>query len=154
MSSEWGAVTYNEDFQINTSKEFEFIDITDRVNRIVDKSEISNGLIVVYALHTTAAIVINENEPLLLQDLEDTLKKIAPKEMPYRHNDFSIRTVNMCDDECKNGHSHCQHILLGPSKTIPLISNKMVLGKWQKVFLVELDRPRTRHVVVSILGTK
>lgn len=137
---------------IDTTQGLEFVDITDHVLDAVNKAGLTSGSIVVYSMHTTAAIVINENEPLLIKDMQDTLKAFAPHERDYRHNDFSIRTVNMCDDECGNGHAHCQHLFLGVSETIPLVDGKPLLGRWQRVFLVELDRPRKREVVISILG--
>ncbi|MFQ5900414.1 MAG: secondary thiamine-phosphate synthase enzyme YjbQ [Thermodesulfobacteriota bacterium] len=144
--------TFSKTLQINTTRGFEFIDITDHVLEVVNKARITDGFIVVYSLHTTAAVIINENEPLLIKDMEETLRRIAPPNGDYGHNDFSARTVNICDDECKNGHSHCQHLFLGTSETIPLLEGKHRLGRWQRIFLVELDSARPRQVVVSILG--
>jgi secondary thiamine-phosphate synthase enzyme len=80
------------------------------------------------------------------------LQTAAPREGEYRHNDFVIRTANMTDDECPNGHSHCQHLLLAASETVPVSGGRPLLGRWQSVFLVELDRPREREVVVQVLG--
>jgi secondary thiamine-phosphate synthase enzyme len=95
---------------------------------------------------------INENEPLLLSDMEEFLKRVAPRELYYRHNDFSIRTENMTEDECPNAHAHCQHLILGASETIPVVEGELALGRWQRIFLVELDRPREREVCVQIIG--
>lgn len=138
--------------EINTKKAPEFVDITDKVDGFIRDSSIRNGFAVVYSKHTTAAIRINENEPLLLQDMEEFLSKIASPKEKYRHNDFSIRTVNMNDDECPNGHAHCQNLLLGSSENIPIIDGKLQFGKWQSVFFVELDMPRSREVLVQIVG--
>ena len=113
---------------------------------------VSHGFVVVFSRHTTAAIKINENEPLLLQDMEQFLERISPRNGNYRHNDFEIRTVNMNEDECPNGHAHCQHLLLGTSETIPIVEGMMQFGQWQSIFLIELDHPRTREVVVQVLG--
>ena len=118
----------------------------------IKDSSIRNGFAVVYSKHTTAAIRINENEPLLLQDMEEFLSKLASREENYRHNDFSIRTVNMTDDECPNGHAHCQNLLLGSSENIPIIDGQLQFGKWQSIFFVELDMPRSREVLVQIVG--
>ena len=130
----------------------EFIDITDEVLRVLEESEIQEGTVCVFSRHTTAAIKINENEPLLLRDMARFLSAAAPKEAEYRHNDFVIRTANMTEDECPNGHSHCQHLLLGTSETIPICEGELMLGRWQRVFLIELDRPRPREVVIQIQG--
>lgn len=130
----------------------EFIDITDEVAAAVEASGIQDGTVTVFSRHTTAAVKINENEPLLLRDMARFLETSAPREAEYRHNDFVIRTANMTDDECPNGHSHCQHLLLGASETIPVMGGRLGLGRWQSVFLVELDRPREREVVIQVLG--
>lgn len=137
---------------LDTTKSPEFIDITDRVKRIVQDSQVRDGFVVVYSKHTTAAIKINENEPLLLKDMEEFLEGIAPRNGDYRHNDFSIRTVNMTDDECPNGHAHCQHLLLGTSENIPIVGGELQFGRWQRIFLIELDMPRSREVLVQIIG--
>jgi len=130
----------------------EFIDITDEVREILGRSGVQEGTVVVFSRHTTAAIKINENEPLLLRDMADFLERTAPPAGDYRHNDFFIRTANMTQDECPNGHSHCQHLLLGASESVPVAGGELLLGRWQRVFLVELDRPREREVVVQVQG--
>ena len=136
----------------NTKKAPEFIDITEYVCRFVEESKVQNGMALVYSKHTTAAIKINENEPLLIEDMEKFLDRIASREDEYRHNDFTIRTVNMNDDECPNGHAHCQHLLMGTSETVPIVDGQVQVGTWQRIFLVELDMPRHREVIVQILG--
>ncbi len=130
----------------------EFIDITDEVLGAVEASEVREGSVTVFSRHTTAAVKINENEPLLLEDMARFLERAAPREADYRHNDFVIRTVNMTEDECPNGHSHCQHLLLSASETIPICDGVALLGRWQRVFLIELDRPRSRQVVIQVQG--
>ena len=106
----------------------------------------------VFSEHTTAAIRINENEPLLLRDMARTLRQIAPPNAYYEHNDFGRRTVNMNPDECANGHAHCQHLFLASSETIPVIEGRAALGTYQRVFLIELDHPRMRTVLVTVIG--
>lgn len=137
-----------------TKKALEFVDITAEVQKATSESHIENGLVLIYAKHTTAAIKINEYEAGLLEDFKDFLKKIVPSEIYYRHNDFRIRVFKPGEDEseCPNGHSHCQHLLLGASETVPLIKGKLALGRWQRIFLVELCEPRKREVCVQIVG--
>ena len=115
-------------------------------------SGIDNGLALIYSKHTTAAVVINENEPLLLRDMADFLEKIAPRHGRYRHNDFESRTVNMTPDESPNGHAHLQHLVMGASETVPVIDGQAQLGRWQSVFFIELDHPRNREVMVQVVG--
>ena len=140
---------------VESSSAPEFIDITDSVTDFVHQSEIRNGFAVVFSRHTTAAIAIQENEPLLLEDMRSLIERIAPKNAHYRHNDFSVRTVNMNEDERPNGHSHCQHLAIGTSETLPVVDGNLALGQWQRVFAVELDGERPvsrREVLVQIMG--
>jgi len=130
----------------------EFIDITADVLQAVADSGVREGTVTVFSRHTTAAVKINENEPLLLEDMARFLDDAAPPEGEYRHNDFLVRTENMTEDECPNGHSHCQHLLLSASETIPVCDGSVLLGRWQRVFLIELDRPRRREVVIQVVG--
>jgi secondary thiamine-phosphate synthase enzyme len=139
--------------QVDTAESPAFIDITQRVLAAVRESEIWNGFVLVYSKHTTAAITIQENEPLLLEDLCRLLERFSPHNADYRHNDFSVRTVHMHEDECPNGHSHCQHLILGTSETLPIIDGTVPLGEYQRIFVVELDPERTRReVLVQIMG--
>ena len=138
--------------QLETKEAPEFIDITDWVCQCVAQSKVANGFVIVYSKHTTAAVKINENEPLLLQDMVAFLEKMSPRNGGYQHNDFSIRTVNMTADESPNGHAHLQHLLLGTSETVPLIDGIMQFGRYQSVFFIELDHPRSREVTVQVVG--
>ena len=137
---------------VKTQEAPEFIDITDWVSGCVADSQVHNGFAVVFSKHTTAAVKINENEPLLLEDMAAFLEKSAPRHAPYRHNDFEIRTVNMNPDESPNGHAHLQHLLLGTSETVPIINGEMQFGTYQSIFFIELDHPRNREVMVQVVG--
>ncbi len=137
---------------LETTRAPEFVDITRQVEEFARSTRIQNGFVVVFSKHTTAAIKINENEPLLLADMERFLGVLASPNGHYQHNDFSLRTTNMTEDECPNGHAHCQHLLMSTSETIPIVDGELQLGRWQRVFLVELDRPRAREVVLQVLG--
>ena len=132
----------------------EFIDITSLVKESLEESGVQNGIATIFSRHTTAAISIQENEPLLLNDMASSLDRIAPKNARYGHNDFSIRTVHMEEDECPNGHSHCQHLVLGSSETVPVINGSLSLGQWQRIFVVELDEAKTmpREIVIQLMG--
>ncbi len=130
-----------------------FLDITEDVRAVLRSSAVAFGQLAVFSRHTTAAVILQEHEPLLLEDLRDRLTAFAPTGAYYRHNDFDIRTVNMHENEPENGHSHCQHILLGTSETIPVLNGELHLGEYQSIFLVELDDARDRTVCVSVLGS-
>jgi len=138
--------------RVKTTCAPEFIDITDWVAECVAESQIANGFVVVYSKHTTAAVKINENEPLLLDDMAGFLEKIFPRDHSYQHNNFEIRTVNMNENESPNGHAHLQHLLMGTSEVVPVMDGQMQFGTYQSIFFIELDHPRPREVLVQIVG--
>jgi len=125
--------------RVTTSKEIEIIDITEKIREIVRKSGVEDGIVVVFTRHTTAGIIINENESGLISDLEKTLEKLIPKGAGYSHD----RVDN-------NAHSHLRAIILGSSVVIPVENGRLALGTWQSVLFVELDGPRTREIYVKV----
>ena len=138
--------------QITTERSTEFIDLTERLQAFVAESGIRSGLVNIQSVHTTTAIVVNEHEPLLLADFVAMLEKSAPVDAGYRHDDANVRTVNVTADERVNGHAHCRALLLPPSACLNVIDGRLRLGRWQRVFLAELDGPRERQISVLILG--
>ncbi|MEX2445812.1 MAG: secondary thiamine-phosphate synthase enzyme YjbQ [Dehalococcoidia bacterium] len=146
-------IAYAETLDYETSHALEFIDITADIQNVVARSGVEFGQLMIMSNHTTAAIVLNEHEPLLLNDMARVLSRIAPAGDYYEHNDFSIRTVHMTDRECANGHAHCQHLFLGSSETVPIHEGAAHVGQWQSLFLIELDHARPRSVFVQAIGT-
>jgi secondary thiamine-phosphate synthase enzyme len=146
-------IAYAETLEYETSHALEFIDITADIQNVVARSGVQYGQLMIMANHTTAAIVLNEHEPLLLNDMARVLSRMVPAGDYYEHNDFSIRTVHMTDRECANGHAHCQHLFLGSSETVPIHEGAAHIGEWQSVFLIELDHARPRSVFVQAMGT-
>ncbi|MEW6277729.1 MAG: secondary thiamine-phosphate synthase enzyme YjbQ [Candidatus Eremiobacterota bacterium] len=143
---------YLSQMTIRSSRGPQFVDITDQVETMLQKTGMTTGQVLVYSQHTTAAVIINENEPLLIEDMKRFLGRLADPAEIYQHNDFSIRTVNMCDDECDNAHSHLQHLTLGCSVLVPIQEGRLTLGRWQRIFMIELDRPRERSILVQFMG--
>ena len=138
--------------RVATHDPTQFIDLTDQIEAIAAESGIQSGLVNVQTLHTTTAIVVNEHEPLLLTDFAALLAQAAPSTAPYRHDDMGVRTVNLAPGERPNGHAHCRALLMGSSALLNLACGRVQLGRWQRVFLIEFDGPRTRDVSVLILG--
>jgi len=95
---------------------------------------------------------VNEFEPLLLADFSTLLQNVAPCDARYRHDDVTARTVNLTADERVNGHAHCRALILAASACLNVIDGRLLLGRWQRVFMVELDGPRARELSVLILG--
>jgi secondary thiamine-phosphate synthase enzyme len=152
---EWtggGVGCHHEEKDVDTPPGVAFVDLTPWVLQAVERSGVLDGLVTVQSTHTTASIVVNEAEPLLLEDLRDALERFAPRQAAYRHDDFSVRTVNVEPGEPANGHSHCKALLLRASETLTVRAGRPRLGRWQRVFLVELDGARRRRVALSVLG--
>jgi secondary thiamine-phosphate synthase enzyme len=136
-----------------TQEPIQFLDITDEISRLIRDSGVTDGIVTIVSRHTTAAVRLQEAEPLLLEDLLGFLRRLAPSNVHYQHNDFRIRTHHMHDDESPNGHSHCLQFLLGSSESVPVMDGELQLGTWQRIFLVELDGPRPkREVLVQTVG--
>ncbi len=137
--------------KVSTEKQLEFIDVTSKVEEALDLSGLKEGFIVVYSPHTTSSIIINQNEPMLLQDMTRILYKIVPIDERYGHDMFEL-TKHVKSDGRSNGHSHCKSIILGCSETIPFQKGEMALGSRQSIFFVELDGSRERDFLVQIVG--
>jgi secondary thiamine-phosphate synthase enzyme len=133
---------------VRTSHAREFIDITEAVLDELERSGITSGLAVVTSMHTTAAIVVNEHEPELLKDFYGFLTELAPEDAEYAHNEAPCGP-----DERPNAHAHCQALLLNTSASFPVIDGRICLGRYQRIFLDELDHSRARRVSVVILGS-
>jgi secondary thiamine-phosphate synthase enzyme len=138
--------------RIATENHTEFIDLTESLEEFLGTSRIATGLLNVQSLHTTAAIVVNESEPLLLTDFDSLLDDVAPDIVPYGHDDETVRTVNLNPGERPNGASHCKALLLPTSACLNVVNGRLLLGRWQRVFLVELDGPRARDISVLLMG--
>jgi secondary thiamine-phosphate synthase enzyme len=136
---------------LRTEKPLQFIDLTELVAERVRRSGVSEGVVMVQSRHTTAAVVVNENEPFLLEDFAHLLERWAPEGVPYRHNNLAAREAPLSDEK-PNGHAHARALVLGASVSLNVAEGEIDIGQWQSVFLVELDGPRRRLVSVQVLG--
>jgi len=143
-------------FEYKSGNYLEFKDLTDKVEEFIKESKIKNGQVLVYSTHTTVAICINEKESGIVKDFKNVLEKLIPRKSYYHHNDLTIRTENLvCQSgasDCLNGYSHCTHLIMRNSETIPIEKGKMIFGPWQRIFAIELDCERKREVVFQIIG--
>jgi secondary thiamine-phosphate synthase enzyme len=133
-----------------TAKTFTDItaDIADNIKSILPQYSDYN-LVNIYSRHTTCGIAVLENEKLLLADYERILQDFAPKQAFYAHNIIAARDVP--PDERINGHAHIRALFFQPSVTLPLHNKELLLGKWQSIFLVELDPSRQREIIITII---
>ena len=129
---------------LSTSKKQELIDITGKINNIIKKSKVKNGICNIFTAHATAAIIINENyDPNICLDLLDALNKTIPSGI-WRHDRID-----------GNADAHIKSAILGPSETIPIKNGELELGRWQSIMFTELDGPRSdRKIIVTIMGDK
>ena len=146
------AVCRHATIHLATLQPVEFLDITDRLASFIADTAMQSGVVNVQTLHTTTAVIVNEHEPLLLADFRAMLERFAPDYRHYLHDDITIRTVNMTDAERPNGHAHCRALLLPSAVSLAVWNGRLVLGRWQRVFLVELDGPRERNISLLAMG--
>ena len=130
-----------------TNEKFELINMTDRINEIVSKSGIKDGIVHLQSLHTTAAVFINEWQDALLHDIGTVLEQFVGHDEKWRHDDPAYS-----DCERKNAASHLRGLLLGSSVSLQVRNTKVLLGTWQSIILAELDGPRSRSVSVQVMG--
>lgn len=138
--------------RLRTRRGTRFVDLTELVQERVRQSGVLAGLSVVQSLHTTAALAMNENEPLLFSDLERTFERLAPGAASYAHDELARRGP-LPPDERPNGAAHCRALVLAPSLTLLVEEGRLILGRWQRILLVELDPPREREIALLVLGT-
>lgn len=135
---------YKEEMELETKYEMEIIDITDNVQKIIEKSGIKDGIVNVFVPGSTGAVTTIEYEPGLLYDLPNALEKVAPKNEYYKHEE------RWHDG---NGRSHVKASLIGVSLVIPFENGRLSLGTWQQIVFVECDiRPRHRRLIITVLG--
>jgi len=137
------------DLTIASSKQKELIDISDKILRIVSDSKVQDGLLVIFARHTTCSLIISEVEDTLARDFIKYLTTEGPKG-PFNHSHGDLKT----HDPPHTGESHTPaHLLsamIGQSVNIPITRKKLQLGTWQRICLLELDGPRQRNIIVQI----
>ena len=135
---------FHKEINIHTQGENDIVNITDDIQDVVNKSNLTDGIVCIFIGGSTGTITTIEYEPGLMNDLPRALEKIAPRNIHYDHHE------TWHDD---NGRSHVRASLMGPSLTVPIKNGKVVHGTWQQIVFVELDtRPRSRNISVQIVG--
>ena len=129
-----------ETLSVRTGSRTDLRDITREVASAVGRTKVERGGAIVCVPHTTAGITINENaDPSVREDIESTLERLVPWGGPYRHSEG-------------NAAAHVKATLCGSSVTIPVENGRLVLGTWQGIYFCEFDGPRTRKVLVQVVG--
>lgn len=126
----------------NTKKPREYLNITGQVAEAVSKSGVKEGLVLVSAMHITAGVYVNDDEPGFRSDLTDMLERVAPEGLDYRHHETGET----------NGDAHLKNMLTGFQVVLPITKGELDLGPWQQVFYAEFDGQRRKRVVVKVIG--
>jgi secondary thiamine-phosphate synthase enzyme len=134
--------TYTDYLFFSTKKQKEIVNITRQVDEIVKKSGVKEGMVLVSAMHITASVFINDEEPGIKQDFLEWAEKIAPFNPNYHHHQTGE----------SNGDAHLKSILFHHEVTIPITKGELDFGPWQQVFYGEFDGRRRKRVVVKVLG--
>jgi secondary thiamine-phosphate synthase enzyme len=133
---------HTEYLTIQTKNVKEYINITPKIEEILQKSGIHEGMILVSAMHITAGVYVNDNEMGLIQDIDTWLEKLAPYDLSYKHH----RTGET------NGDAHLKSMLVHHEVIIPVTKGELDFGPWQQVFYAEFDGQRKKRVIVKIMG--
>lgn len=135
--------SYSEHLWFNTKKRREYINITPQVEEVVRKSGVKEGLCLVNAMHITASVYINDDEPGLIEDLDEFLEKVAPYDIKkYRHHQTG-------ED---NGDAHLKRQLFGREVVVAITNGKFDFGPWEQIFYAEFDGRRRKRVLVKVIG--
>ena len=134
--------THTEYLWFNSKKHREYMNITTEVERILSASGIKEGMILVSAMHITAAVYVNDAESGLIQDIDEWLEKLAPFDPDYRHH----RTGET------NGDSHLKSLLMHHEVIVPVTEGKLDFGPWQQIYYAEFDGQRRKRVIVKVMG--
>ncbi len=127
---------------INTEKRIDFVNITSEVQKVIDESEIKDGIVLVNPMHITASVFINDNESGLIKDFQNWLEKLAPKQFDYNHHQTG-------ED---NGFSHLWRTIMGREATIAITDGKLDFGPWETIFYGEFDGQRNKKILIKVLG--
>jgi secondary thiamine-phosphate synthase enzyme len=133
---------FRKSISVRTSKIYDFVEVTEEVEKAAKESKIKNGIVFVNMLHLTVALIFQENDPTILRDLIKSLEKMVPMKENYEH-DYEGN---------ENATAHIKANLLGTSVTIPLHNGSLQFGTYQSLFVVELFEPRNREIVITIIG--
>jgi secondary thiamine-phosphate synthase enzyme len=132
-------IVVNKNVSFTTKGEIDFVDLSEKLQEAVTDSGVRNGLVHVFAPHATGVLILTENDPALLKDIEDFLEELAPKSKSYEHP--------------SNAHSHLRSIMFPPDKTLPIVNGEITFGTWQSLLFVETDiYPRKRTVLIQVMG--
>jgi secondary thiamine-phosphate synthase enzyme len=134
--------SYREELWFETKTRRAYVNITPQIEAVVQKSGVREGLVLVNAMHITASVYINDDEPGLLKDYDEFLERLAPQSATYRHNDAG-------ED---NGDAHIKRQVMGREVVVAITGGRLDFGPWEQIFYGEFDGRRRKRVLVKVIG--
>jgi len=140
--------------EVTPAARYSYLDLTDDLRMAIKDSGVTDGAAIAYCPHTTCALLMNEWEDGAQEDFRKRVEALVPEDTYYAHDDLERRTQNLDEvHERQNGHSHAKAMLLSAtSHAIPVTSGEPMLGRWQRLFLFEMDDPKERQIVFHVFG--
>jgi len=134
---------FSETIPVESKSAFDVVDVTEAIRQIVERSEIQDGILNVFCIHTSCVVSAFDDEKGIMEDLEDALEILVPKDRSYKHKSYR-----------RNAYTHVRALIAGQMNvTVPIIDGKLKLGRYQKILFIELDGPRKRRkLVTQIIG--
>ena len=143
-----GLTIHGETLVVSTDQRIELVDLTSRIMELVQRLNVSEGLVSIWSMHTTCALFINEFQVALLADIKHFLETMVARDAEYAHND-----PKLSDCDRMNADSHLRAMLLGHNLSLQISGGEVVLGQWQRILMAELDGPRARSLRIQIFGS-
>lgn len=146
-------VIFSKEFSVATSGRFDLVDVTEDVRSVVSASGVLNGSALIFCPHTTCSLLVGEPSSKLVSSLHSAMETLAPADAYYAHDDLTIRTENLVDDEPANAPAHLMNAVMGKvSESVPVASGEIVLGEGQRILFIELDGSRPRRYLIQVTG--
>ncbi len=144
---------FAKEFAIKTGGRFDLVDVTEDVRSVVTASGVVNGSALIFCPHTTCSVLLGTRSPELAASLAAAMETLAPEAAYYAHDDLTIRTENLVEDEPANAPAHVMNAVMGKvSESVPVAGGDIVLGPGQKILFVELDSSRARRYLIQVTG--
>ncbi len=133
---------FTEYMWFNTSKKREYINITRDVEKVLERSGIKEGMILVSAMHITAGVYVNDAEYGLIQDIDEWLEKLVPFNPNYKHHNTGET----------NGDAHLKSLLVHHEVVVPVTNGRLDFGPWQQIYYAEFDGKRKKRLIIKVMG--
>lgn len=144
---------FAKEFSVTTAGRFDLVDVTEDVRSVVAASGVLDGSVLIFCPHTTCSVMVGRSSSELVDSLTEAMSLLAPSDAYYAHDDLSIRTENLVDDEPANAPAHLMSAVMGKvSESVPVTGGELLIGDDQAILFVELDSSRARRYLIQVTG--